>query len=120
MQSELEINRKRKEKLATPHENPKQHRRINRVPCVRKAFCTARADASWLRRFYSRCVQRTRVAFNVFFSATCLSCSFRAQAGGSVRLRPRAREDARHRLSWYSDKRVPSLSPAGSSRNRVL
>ena len=28
------------EKLATPHENPKRRKRINRVPCVREAFCT--------------------------------------------------------------------------------
>ena len=40
IQSELKINRKCEEKLATPHDNPKQRKRINRVPCVRKAFCT--------------------------------------------------------------------------------
>ena len=37
LQSELEIKLKRKEKLATPHENPEQAKRLNRVPCVRKA-----------------------------------------------------------------------------------
>ena len=41
------------------------------------------APASWLLRVYYCCVQRTRfsrVAFTAFFSATCLSCLFRAQA----------------------------------------
>ena len=72
LRSELELSRRRKEKLATPHENPKQPKRIHRTPCVRKAFC---ADASWLLRVYYCCVQRTRisrVAFTVVFSATCL------------------------------------------------
>ena len=76
IQSELEINRIRKEKLATPHENPKQRKCINHAPCVRKTFCTGpRVLATWSLSFC--CVQRTRlsrVAFNGFFSATCLSC----------------------------------------------
>ena len=29
-----------REQLATQHENPKQRKRINRIPCARKAFCT--------------------------------------------------------------------------------
>ena len=50
IQSELEIIRKRKVKLATPREKIKQCKRIRRVPCVRKAFCTG------TRLGYFRCM----------------------------------------------------------------
>ena len=74
LHSELELIRMRQEKRATPHESPKQRKRINCSPGVRKAFFTA--PAPWLLRVCSCCVQRTRfscVASTVLFSAASLS-----------------------------------------------
>ena len=75
MQSELEIRRKRKEKLATSHENPKQRRRINRIPRVREAFCTGPpvlATSSLLLSrsedmVFMRCVYCRLLCCNLFF-----------------------------------------------------
>ena len=82
IQSELEINRKRKEKLATPHENPKQRKCINRVPCVRKAFCTGPRVLATSSLFLLRSEDTvfTRCFYGFLLLLVSISCLFRAQA----------------------------------------
>ena len=82
LQSELELNDKRKETVATSHENPKLCKRIGRVPCfVAKPSARVRVLAtSGIILLRSEDTVFTRCVY--CFLLRCLSFLFISSSGG--------------------------------------